>query len=430
MICFRDSYADQAGTYYLQKRWNSIEIEEDTPTVRQMLDRSLSLAASRERWRLPPDRAEQLQRERRALLSRLTSRFRLDGLLDEYVISLSSGETRKLQLTAALLDFPQVLILDSPFIGLDAATRDVLSGLLSDLAVRMSLNLVLLLSHPEQVPSFVTHIIPVKDGKAVGKIPAGAFRPDGTGIQDERMERVLSFPVRDLSQEPFYPTGPSPEIVRCEDVSIRYGSRTILSHLDWVVREGECWAIRGENGSGKSTLLSLVCADNPQAYACRISLFGHPRGSGESIWEIKRHIGYVSPEMHRSYQKNIPALDIVASGLFDTVGLNRHPTTAQYAVSREWMSVFGIENLADRPFLQLSSGQQRLCLLARAFVKDPELLILDEPMHGLDPGNTLRVRRVIEAFVRRPCKTLLFVTHYEEELPGCIDHTLLLKRQV
>ena len=93
MICFRDSYADQAGTYYLQKRWNSIEIEEDTPTVRQMLDRSLSLAASRERWRLPPDRAEQLQRERRALLSRLTSRFRLDGLLDEYVISLSSAET-------------------------------------------------------------------------------------------------------------------------------------------------------------------------------------------------------------------------------------------------------------------------------------------------------------------------------------------------
>ena len=433
MIRFRDSYADQAGTYYHQKRWNSAEIEDDTPTVRQILGRAVEIAGARDAWRLGPERAAEARTEREALLSRLSERFGWERLADGFVISLSSGETRKLQLTTALLELPRVLVLDNPFVGLDAATRDMLAALLADLALTLPLQCVLLLSRPEQIPAFVTHIIPVRDGVAGEKMTASDFlarkETDSAGVSPDIADRILAFPARDLSEVPFYPSGPSPEIVRCEDVSIRYGSRTILHHLDWVVREGECWAIRGENGSGKSTLLSLICADNPQGYACRISLFGHPRGSGESIWEIKRHIGYVSPEMHRAYQTDIPALGIVASGLFDTVGLCFHPTAEQYARSREWMAVFGIADLAERSYLQLSSGEQRLCLLARAFVKDPELLILDEPMHGLDPANCRRVRRIVDTFVRRPHKTLLFVTHYDDELPDCITHSLQLRRQ-
>ncbi len=429
MIRFRDSYADMEGTYYLQKRWNTIEIEEETPTVREILRKALETADARAVWSRSETDGGSSRAEREALLRDFTGRFGLDRLLDEYVISLSSGETRKLQLTAALLSLPQVLILDNPFLGLDAGTRAMLSDLLGSLAARTPLHLVLLLSHPDQIPSFVTHIIPVERGKAGEKVPVAEYRPgpapDGSSPAVET--RILSFPHRSLSD--FYPSGPAPEIVRCEGVTIRYGSRTILDRLDWVVREGEHWAIRGENGSGKSTLLSLVCADNPQAYACKIALFGHPRGSGESIWEIKRHIGYVSPEMHRAYRENLPALQIVASGLFDTVGLCLHPSAGQLERSREWMSLFGIEDLADRPYLRLSSGEQRLCLLARAFVKDPELLILDEPMHGLDPEHGRLALRVIEAFVRRPHKTLLYVTHYDSELPPCIDHTLRLQRQ-
>ena len=200
--------------------------------------------------------------------------------------------------------------------------------------------------------------------------------------------------------------------------------------MDWTVRQGECWAISGENGAGKSTLLSLVCADNPQAYACDIELFGSRRGTGESIWDIKRRIGYVSPEMHRAYVKDIPAVDIVASGLHDSIGLYRRTRPDQRQQCLHWMEQFGIQAIADRSFLKLSSGEQRLCLLARAFVKDPELLVLDEPMHGLDTANREKVREIIGKFCRRPGKTMIMVTHYEDELPDCITDRLLLKKTV
>ena len=177
-------------------------------------------------------------------------------------------------------------------------------------------------------------------------------------------------------------------------------------------------------------MLSLVCADNPQSYACDISLFGNPRGSGESIWDIKKHIGYVSPEMHRSYHRDIPAIRIVASGLKDTVGLYAKPNESEYDICRLWMKIFGLEGKENTSFLKLSSGEQRLVLVARAFVKDPQLLILDEPLHGLDNRNRRLVKDVIEAFCRRRNKTLIMVTHYKEELPACIDHSIFLMRHV
>ena len=126
--------------------------------------------------------------------------------------------------------------------------------------------------------------------------------------------------------------------------------------------------------------------------------------------------------------KDLPAIDIVASGLHDSVGLYQRPRPEQRSVCLGWMKVMGIEPLADRTFLRLSSGEQRLCLLARAFVKDPELLILDEPLHGLDERQRRRVKDIIETFCRRRHKTMVMVSHYEEELPSCINHRLILKR--
>ena len=408
-LTFKDvTYCSQEGNYYYQQRWNHTE-QEDFPTVAELLGECRD----------------------EALKQHLFDLFRVAPLLDKKIILLSSGELRKFQLTKTLLAAPRILILDNPFIGLDATAREQLTEVLTQLS-RESVQLILVLSMLDDIPPFITHVLPVEELRGGEKLTRDAYleqfrsrdaalRPCHDAELSALRRRILDLPYTHTNF-----TGE--EVVRLNKVSIRYGERTILRELDWLVRRGERWALSGENGSGKSTLLSLVCADNPQSYACDISLFGRKRGSGESIWEIKQHIGYVSPEMHRAYLKNLPAIEIVASGLHDTVGLYKRPRPEELDVCRWWMDIFGVAHLADRLFLQLSSGEQRLCLLARAFVKDPELLILDEPLHGLDTYNRRRVKAVIEAFCSRKDKTLVMVTHYQEELPDGITHHLHLKR--
>ena len=352
--------------------------------------------------------------------------FDIETMLDKHIILLSSGELRKFQLTKTLLSNPRVLIMDNPFIGLDAKTRDQLHALLCELIRMTCLQVILVLSKTDDIPSLITHVIPVENRMCGDKITLKAYLAGCKPVPErvlskEKEERILALPYGDG----FYHTD---HVVDLNKVSIRYGERTILKDLDWSVKCGEKWALSGDNGSGKSTLLSLVCADNPQSYACDITLFGRKRGSGESIWEIKKHIGYVSPEMHRAYLKNLPAIDIVASGLHDSVGLYKRPRPEQMETCEWWMDIFGIADLKERSFLQLSSGEQRLVLLARAFVKDPELLILDEPLHGLDLINRRLVKDIIETFCRRRDKTMIMVTHYKDELPMCITGSLHLKR--
>ncbi len=404
-ITFRDTYGgDNDRTYFLQQRWNQMEIDEETPTVGSKLEEAFLLAG--------PDTPE-----RRAFQQHLYELFHLNELLDKYIILLSSGELRKYKLAASLFSMPKVMVIENPFIGLDAQTRDQLRELLRSLTQEHGMHLILVLAKMDEVPDFVTRVIKIKDRRFVDELHV---------ITDYQIEHC-PFSV-EVKKPRIIPPIPE-EVIRFNQVSIRYGERTILNNLNWVVLRGEHWALTGENGSGKSTLLSLVCADNPQAYACDISLFGHKRGSGESIWDIKKHIGYVSPEMHRSYRQNIPALQIVASGLKDTIGLYTSPTKQERDICIEWMNLFGIKQLADRKFLEMSSGEQRLVLLARAFVKNPDLLILDEPLHGLDLCRCNLVKTIVDRYMYdNPDCTLIYVTHYENELPNCIDNSLYLKK--
>lgn len=414
-ISFRDSYGEQDGTYYYQQRWNQHDIADDSPTVRDSLPQLFNNG----------DKALSQGNQWMHLFSPL-----LGELAEARLISLSSGELRRFQIAKALAKNPRILILDNPFIGLDAATRIEFRNLLRDLIRETGLLVILVLSKRDDIPDFITHVLPVEGLRLLPKISLAEYREQYAAkprpiLSEEIRQWMACLPTRSLSDSDFYPAD-SGDILCFRNVSIRYGDRTILQPLDWTVHEGERWALSGPNGSGKSTLLSLVCADNPQAYACNIELFGHRRGTGESIWQIKKHIGYVSPEMHRAYQKNIPAIDVVASGLSDSVGLYMRPSPQQKQQCLDWMRVFGVKELANRSFLQLSSGEQRLCLLARAFVKDPELLILDEPLHGLDDHNRELVRQIIKQFCQRRHKTLVMVTHYDEELPECITHRLCL----
>ena len=408
-ITFRDTYGTSDFYYCYQMRWNGTE-QDDVPEVGDFLH-SIPEGEVRDK---------------------LFKLFDVAPMLTKKVVHLSSGELRKMELAHSLSASPRVLIMDNPFIGLDADTRRQLRNLLEELSCTGDLQIVLVLSMMEDIPDFITHVIPVADGVVGEKVTLSDYRllferedverraAEETSLL-EAQRRILSLPAKDDDYC-------SDEVIKFNNVNIRYGERTILKNLDWTVRRGEMWALRGENGSGKSTLLSLVCADNPQSYACDIALFGRKRGTGESIWEIKKHIGYVSPEMHRAYMKDMPAIEIVASGLFDTIGLYLRPNAEQLKICEWWMDVFGIADIKDKSFMQLSSGEQRMCLLVRAFVKDPELLILDEPLHGLDTFNRRRVKCLIEAFCRRQGKTLIMVTHYDGELPATVTDTLVLKK--
>lgn len=413
-IAFSDSYGPAVDkAYYLQLRWNQHDIDPETPNVGELLEKA---------YRLAGEDTE----ERRQLQRHLYDLFHMDPLLDKYVITLSSGELRKFQLTKTLFANPSLLIMDNPFIGLDAETRDQLKELLQLLTEKHKLDIILVLSKTDDIPTFVSEVIELRNGKVLPPCSREEYYNRQLPIpphvlSKEKQEAILALPYQDNDYH-------TEEVIKMRQVSIRYGERTILSNLDWTVHNGERWALSGQNGSGKSTLLSLVCADNPQSYACDITLFDRPRGSGESIWDIKKHIGYVSPEMHRSYQRDLPAIRIVASGLKDSVGLYVKPNEDEYAVCRFWMDIFGLEDLYNRTFMKLSSGEQRLVLLARAFVKDPQLLILDEPLHGLDLRNRRLVKDVIETFCQRRNKTMVMVTHYEEELPPIITNKKYLTR--
>ena len=377
-VAFCDSYGAQTDrAYYLQLRWNQHDIDQETPTVGDVLERNLIMTG--------PDTIE-----RREYMTKLVETMGLTDSVDKYVIQISSGELRKLQLAKTLLSCPKTLIIDNPFIGLDRNTRIQLKEMLRQLADDEHIDIFIVVSRRGDIPDYVDDIVWITP----------------------REEFLASAPI----------------VVDMRHVTIRYGSHTILNDINWTIREGEHWALLGPNGSGKSTLLSLICADNPQAYACDISLFGRRRGTGETIWDIKRRIGYVSPEMHRSYRHNLPAEQIVASGLKDTVGLYTRTNELEREKCRRWMGVFGLQGKECQPFLTLSSGEQRMVLLARAFVKDPDLLILDEPMHGLDDDNQQMVKDIIEAFSRRQGKTLIMVTHYDEELPECVNMRKVLGR--
>jgi len=404
-IAFKDIYslADYRNAYY-QQRWHSTETD-GMPLVSELLEGV----------------------EDKEYLSEMVSFFGIHNLLEKRIIFLSSGELRKFLIVRALLSKPRILILDNPFIGLDVASRKVLNDLLQQITLLKKVQVVLLLSNPADIPEMITHVLPIIDKTLLPVQTRNEF------LSDQPLIHRL-FPLDDNIKEIDLPVdkariASTHEItLRMEKVSISYGERTILKDIDWTVKNGEKWALLGPNGSGKSTLLSLVYADNPQAYANTIYLFDRKRGTGESIWDIKKRIGYVSPEMHLFYNRNVPVIQIVGSGLFDSIGLYRKCNTAQEELAESWMKVFDIDHLKDRLFLTLSSGEQRLVLLARAFVKDPDLLILDEPLHGLDISRKKRVARIIEQFCNWPGKSLIYVTHYPHELPALVDRKFELKK--
>ena len=213
-----------------------------------------------------------------------------------------------------------------------------------------------------------------------------------------------------------------------DKVHIQYGDKVILDDVNWELKTGDRWALLGPNGAGKSTLLSLINGDNPQAYANNIILFDKKRGTGESIWDIKKKIGFVSPELHQYFPTDNSCLQVIESGYYDTLGLFRPSNKERAGVALRWMKALEIDQYARTLLKNIPASAQRLCLLARALIKNPSLLIFDEPCQGMDDHQQLHFKNLIDTICSLSNVTLIYVTHYQHEIPNSVDKVLRLDK--
>jgi len=215
-------------------------------------------------------------------------------------------------------------------------------------------------------------------------------------------------------------------LVNIRKASVRYTDNVVFENLDWRVEAGQHWQLTGPNGSGKTCLLNLITGDHPQCYNNDIFVCGYQRGNGESIWDVKQHIGYVSSALQWDYRVGINCLNVIISGFYDSIGLYAKATDLQLGVAMQWLQVLGLEGEARRPFNQCSYGDQRLLLIARAMVKHPSLLILDEPCFGLDDVSRQLVLALIEKICAGSETTVIYVNHHEQDQIAGIEHYLAL----
>lgn len=340
--------------------------------------------------------------------------FGFENFKDQQLIELSSGEHKRLQLVKALWLQPQLLIIDQPYTGLDVQSRKDLNQVFDQLAEKgVSL---LLISNDDEQPDCINRFAEIQDGKIVIRQNSGEI---SKGIPRKRKELPYF-----LQQSPKVS---APIMVKMKQIHISYGEKQVLKNIDWEVKAGEKWLLQGHNGSGKSTLLSLINGDHPQAYANDIHLFGKKRGSGESIWEIKEHLGIISPELHWYYDMNANVGQTIASGFFDSMSLYQKLGYEQQQKLEQVLHFFDLKEVKHKTLGSLPLGQQRLALLARTIVKHPELLILDEPCQGLDQEQSQYFNDVIDDLSRNG-QTLIYVGHFQSQLPTCIDNRMVLEK--
>lgn len=339
--------------------------------------------------------------------------FGFDNFKEQQLIELSSGEHKKLQLVKAFWLKPQILIIDQPYTGLDFKSREILNRVLDDLA---QLNVTfIIINNDDETPNCINHFAEIKNGSLV------ELAHPSEGIKTEkRISKELPY----FLQKP--PRAHSKIMVKLEDIEVTYGNKKVLKNINWQINEGERWLLQGPNGSGKSTLLSLLNGDHPQAYANEIYLFGRKRGSGESIWDIKEKIGGISPELHWYFDMNANVGQTIASGFFDSMSLYQKLSFEQQQKLEQILLFFDLKEDKNKKLNALSLGKQRLALLARTIVKNPELLILDEPCQGLDAQQTHYFNNVVNDLCKRG-QTLIYVGHFESQLPECLSHKLILE---
>ena len=358
------------------------------------------------------------------LAQTLVDTLGLRPLMGRAFRKLSTGETRKVMLIRALTSRPELLVLDEPFDGLDHDSLLWLQGHLSALAETVPM--VLVLNRFDECPDFITHVAYIDDGKLLHQVD----RADEQAFAE--LHQLLHLKTSDLDVPPadpaieLGPLDPAEPLVQLTGATVRYTDNTVFENLDWTIEANQHWQVTGPNGSGKTCLLSLITGDHPQCYVNDIKVFGFQRGTGESIWQIKQYIGYVSTALQWEYRVGTSLRNVIISGFYDSIGLYTKSTDTQRAIADDWLAVLGMAERANEPFNAMSFGEQRLALIARAMVKHPPLLILDEPCLGLDDMNRQLVLALIERICASSETTVLYVNHREQDRIHGIDNNLTL----
>ncbi|WP_295772691.1 ATP-binding cassette domain-containing protein [uncultured Mucilaginibacter sp.] len=406
LVTSRHHFKDKTNTstnMYYQQRYNSSDSDQAL-TVAQYLESKQPNNLVSGYW----------------TIEKATDLLSLKPLLSKELIKLSNGETKRLRLAAALLSQPQVLLLDDPLSGLDQQTQLRFNSILG--ALTNSGITVIMSGSGHEIPDVITHVAVLKAGTIVNSLNANEYSPSDEHLEKDADINALSSLVKE------FPLSQHNCIVNMNNVHVKYDEHVILNNINWQVKPGDHWALFGHNGAGKSTLLSLINGDNPQAYANDIVLFDKKRGTGESIWDIKKKTGFVSPELYQYFPTDQTALQVIESGYYDTQGLFRPSTASKRNKAKEWLDALHIEQYSTQLLKHIPASAQRLCLLARALIKMPELLILDEPCQGLDKQQRIHFNQLIDVIMANTCTTLIYVTHYANELPSCVNKVIKLEK--
>lgn len=381
----------------------------------------------------------------------------VEKILDRGLKFMSTGEIRRTLLCRALLSGKKLLILSDPFAGLDAQSRSILLEFFQKMVKRQnegSLNgtsIILAMERYHEIPDSITNVLEFTDKKvsfcgtkkeyesllaernALKEQARSAEKQEflsqlseaqGVVVAEAVSEAGAGVPESDSDAQ----NSPENALVCMNGVNVGWDGRQVLKDFSWKVLPGQHWFIRGPNGSGKTTLLELITGDNKQVYCNDVWLFGRKRGTGESIWDIKKNLGIVSYRLHVEYRMvgGTCLEDVIISGFRDSIGLYEQKTDMEISAAKKWLKLAGFEGRETESFGSLSYGEQRAVLIMRAAVKSPKLLILDEPCHGLDEQYRQKILDLLETVALSGTTTLLHVTHDPTEVLEAEKHILEL----
>lgn len=391
------------NTFFYQQRYNS-SFSEESPTSIEFMYNAQKESVKNGYWDI----------------KKVVDILNLENLLDKNLIKLSNGESRRVRIAEILIKNPLLIFLDQPFTGVDVENRLQFNSVFK--AITNSGIALVIACNEDEVPNISHTVVKLNIGNSPTITDYKNYKPhiekQISSINEEHIAFLKKMPPHEKYEW----------IVKMSDVNIKNDDKQILNDINWQIKQGERWSLYGANGAGKSTLLSLITGDNPQAYSNDIILFDIKRGSGESIWDIKRKIGFVSPELFQFFPQHLTCKEAISTGFSDFFIKQKKISEQQNSVIDRWMSILKISEFKDTILRKLPITTQRLILLARALVKNPPLLILDEPCQGFDNHQQSHFRDIIDIISNFTNITWIYVTHKKEQLPKSVTDYLFLTK--